>query len=156
MSVSIPLYLNNVNCIRRNSSTLLKYEDGINNVEEFKEAFMVSNKNSPGLNIGGSVGQLNWADGKATITATQFNSSTMTEYQKLVEDLLQQVPADTSSETKNQINEGVNAITEEFSKPQPKQFPIKAILKSMTGLVNTAGFASSLITFGDFFVRLFA
>jgi hypothetical protein len=135
---------------------LLKYEDGINNVEEFKEAFMSSNKNSPGFNIGGNVGQLNWANGKATITATQFNISSMTEYQKLVEDLLKQVPADTSNETKNQINDRVNAITEELSKPQPKQSLIKIILAGMKGLVNTTGFASSLVTLGDFVAKLFA
>jgi hypothetical protein len=135
--------------IEMTPGALLMYENGINNIEEFKEAFMNNGKNRSGFKIS-YVKQFNVANDQATITALQINNSNMQEYQKLIENLLKQIPIDTPDETKTQITDSIDTITQELNKSQPKHTVIKTILGGMKELVNATGFASSLITLGDF------
>jgi hypothetical protein len=141
--------------IEMTTNALLVYENGINTIEEFKEAFMNSGNNRPTFNIG-KVGQFNMATDEATITAVQINNSSMQEYQTLIENLLKQIPADTPSETKTQITDNVDTITQELNKSQPKHTLIKTLLRGMNGLVSATGFASSLVALGDFIGKRFS
>jgi hypothetical protein len=133
---------------------LMAFENGINNVEEFKEAFMNHDKGGPVVNIGGDVGQLNMATGKATLTAVQINHSDMQETLKFLDELEKHIPHDISKEVKEQVDESIDAIKAELQSPQPKINVIKTLITGLRGLVNTAGFAAATITILEFIDKL--
>lgn len=135
--------------IHLSPEAILAYEEGLNNIDAFKEIFMGSNNNFGKISIGvenSTNTQIAFATQNAEIVANQNNNSTVKEIIRLLEELKSQIPSDLPVNTKDQVSESISAIKTEISNPKPNKNVINTLLFGLKGLVNTVGFAASVAT----------
>jgi hypothetical protein len=127
----------------------IKFEKGINTPDEFMDAFMHTNNsaNKISVNIQDSTNsQINVATDGSKIKATQNNNPALNEIIKLLDVLKTQIPNDLQASIKEQVIESISAVQSEIKKQEPNNHIIKTLLLGIKGLVNTVGFAASIVT----------
>jgi riboflavin synthase alpha subunit len=115
-------------------TAMLSFEEGINNLDEFKRVFMGGFSNSDGVSInvnGASGSQFNVAVQGSKIKATQNNNPILPEINNLLDDLLSKIHEELSNEIKEQIKNSVSAIKKELQNPVPNKDAIKTMLFGM-------------------------
>jgi hypothetical protein len=130
-------------------TAMLSFEEGINNLDEFKKVFMggFSNNDGVSINVNGASGsQFNVALQGSKIKATQNNNPALSEINNLLEDLLSKIPVELSNDIKEQIKDSVSAIKAELQNPVPNKGAIKTMLFGMKTLSNAAQFLSAIAT----------
>jgi hypothetical protein len=146
-------YVSNFIDIEMTISAMLKFENGINTLIDFEEAFMNNDKNTPNIKIGDNAKQVNVAMGNGTVIATQNNNPTLQEFQSLFDDLLRQIPDNASKEIREQINEGLFTLKTELQKPQPSKGTMNLIMSGIKGLFSTTGFVAAAMSIIDFIAK---
>jgi hypothetical protein len=136
---------------------IIKFEKGINTLEEFMEAFMDGNSkaNKINVNIKESTNSLvNVATDGSIIKAEQNNNPDLKEILKLLDDLMPQIPNDVSAEIKQQVADSISVIKSELEIQTPKKNVIKTLLAGMKGLVSATGFLASILKILDFLAKI--
>lgn len=131
---------------------MLAFEEGINNIDDFKKVFMTTNNNGNNINLNlqGDGNQLNIANDNAKITATQNNSIDIKELNTLIENILNSLPKDIDNKTRDEIKENLSIIQSEVQNPQPKKTIIKNSYNVLDGIAKATGFLASLAKLYEF------
>jgi hypothetical protein len=135
-------------------TAILSFEKGIENLDEFKRVFVSDFSKNDGVSISvnsASGSQFNVALQGSKINATQNNNPDLSEIKNLLDDLLLKIPAELSSEVKEQIKDSVSAIKAELQNPSPNKGAIKTMFLGMKTLSNAAQFAAAVTTILGFF-----
>jgi hypothetical protein len=128
---------------------MLSFEEGVKNLDEFKEMFMSSFSNKDGVTVKineASGFQFNVATQGSKIRATQNNNPAVSEIMNLLDDLLSKIPKELSGEKKEQIRDSVSAIKTELQKPVPNKGAIKTMLFGMKMFSDVAQFVAAITT----------
>jgi hypothetical protein len=133
---------------------MLSFEEGIENLEDFKKVFMSSFSKHEGVNISvnsNSGSLINVALQDSEINATQNNNPALSEVQNLLNDLLSKIPAELPNETREEIKDIGAAVKTEMQKPAPHKSVIKSMLFGLKALLKGTELAAAVVTILSFF-----
>jgi hypothetical protein len=135
------------------SNAMLAFEEGIDNIEDFKRVFMPTKKDGIQItaNISGDKNQVNLATDNAKITAIQNNSLDITELNTLIENVLKSLPQDISDEKRNEATENLEFIKTESQSSNPRLTIIKNTFPVLKAIASTTGFLAALAKLTEFF-----
>jgi hypothetical protein len=128
---------------------LLAFEEGIDNLDEFKKVFMSSIFSKDGVNINvnsASGSQFNIALQGSKIKATQNSNPSLSEINNLLDDLLSKIPEELSKEIKEQIKDSISVIKTELQNPAPNKGIIRTLLFGVKTLSNATQLAAAIAT----------
>jgi hypothetical protein len=128
------------------SNAILAFDEGINNIEDFKEVFMTTKKDGDNfiINSHDDKLQINLATGNAKITANQYNSLDIAELNSFIANIINSLPQDISDEKRNEVTENLEFIKTEIQSSNPRIPVIKSIITALKATAGTAGFLASL------------
>jgi hypothetical protein len=134
-------------------NAMLAFEEGIDNIEDFKRVFMTTKIDGDqyNFNINDGKNQFNLAQNGGKITAIQNNSLDITELNTLIENIVKSLPQDIHNEKRNEVTENLEFIRAEAQSPNPRKTIIKNTLLALKAIVTTAGFLASLTKLAEFF-----
>ena len=133
-------------------NAMLAFEEGIDNIEDFKKAFMntKSDRNQYNISFQEGKNQLNLATDSAKITASQNNSFDINELNTLIENAVKSLPKNISDEKRNEAIENLEFIKTEIQTSNPRTAIIKNTLSALKATAATAGFLASLAKIFEF------
>jgi uncharacterized Zn-finger protein len=138
------------------SMAMLSFEEDIENLDDFKRAFMGSFSKNAGVSISvnsASGSQINVALQDSKINATQNNNPALSEVQNLLDDLLSKIPAELPNETREEIKDIVSAVKAEMQNPVPNKSVIKPMLFGLKAFLRGTELAAAVTTILGFFVQ---
>lgn len=133
-------------------NAMLVFEEGIDNIEDFKKAFMntKNDRNQFNINFQGEKNQFNLATNDSKITASQNNFLDIAELNTLIENAVKSLPQNISDEKRKEITENLEFIKTEIQNSNPRKTIIKNTLSVLKATVATAGFLASLAKIAEF------
>jgi hypothetical protein len=155
-SVSTGSFTSYGSSIRLSPKAIIAYENGIPDIETFKEIFMLSSKNGGKYNFtinNPKNTQLNIANDNSKIEATQIINPVINELLEMLRNLQTQVPENLPPAKITQISDSISAVVSETTKPKPNKNIINTLLNGINGIANTAAFGASVATVIDFVMK---
>ena len=131
-------------------SAILAFEEGIENIEDFRKAFMEPKNGGNQINIQGDNNQLIAAAGNSNIDAIQNSSLDIAELNTLIENIIKAIPHNISVGVRNEISDNLEFIKTEIQSPNPRKNIIKNTFTALKAIAGTAEFIAALTQLATF------
>lgn len=102
------------------------------------------------INVNGGVVQVNMANDKAIINATQNNGIDVSQLEDIISNIMKSIPNDLTQDEQEQITDSIKVIRDEIQTINPRKGFVKTALRGLQAINGTAQFGAAVATLVQF------